>query len=211
MGDKKKKPCFIHIENLKKCMTINSAYFSHHTAIIDEGALIGKGSKIWHFSHLMTGCVIGEDVNIGQNVFIGSGVHIGNRSKIQNNVSLYSGVVLEDGVFCGPSCVFTNVLTPRAEIERKDEFLSTIVERGATIGGGAVIICGNRLGAYCMIGAGAVVTSDVKPHALMVGNPARQIGWVSHSGERLSNDMLCPREKRRYQESSTGQLEEILA
>lgn len=180
----------------------------HPTAVIDDGATVGAGTRIWHFSHLMPGCVVGKDVIIGQNVFIGANVKVGDRCKIQNNVSLYTGVILEDGVFCGPSCVFTNVLTPRAEIERKDEFLETRVERGATIGANATILCGHRIGAYSMIGAGAVVTTDVKPHALMVGNPAKQIGWVSHAGERLGKDLVCPREKRKYRENAKGLLEE---
>jgi acetyltransferase-like isoleucine patch superfamily enzyme len=142
---------------------------------------------------------------------IGPDVVIGNRCKIQNNVSIYNGVVLEDGVFCGPSCVFTNVNNPRAEIERKDSFSSTYVERGVTIGANATIVCGNRLGAFSFIGAGAVVTHDVKPHALMVGNPARQIGWVSHAGEKLGEDMICPREGRCYGLNSQNNLEEIFA
>ena len=185
------------------------SYFAHKTAVIDKGATIGRGSKIWHFTHIMTKAVIGDNVIIGQNVMVGADVKIGSRSKIQNNVSLYTGVALGEGVFCGPSCVFTNVLTPRAEIERKDEFLPTRVGRGATIGANATIVCGNTLGAYSMIGAGAVVTDDVRPHALMAGNPARQIGWVSHAGEVLGEDMTCPREGRRYRESAQGGLEEI--
>ncbi|MBI1954489.1 MAG: Gfo/Idh/MocA family oxidoreductase [Proteobacteria bacterium] len=174
-------------------------YYVHETAIVDAGCEIGKGTKIWHFSHIIKGTKIGEDCVIGQNVMIGPDVVVGNRCKIQNNVSLYKGVTLEDGVFCGPSCVFTNVHNPRAEIERKDEYRPTLVERGVTIGANATIVCGNRLGAYSLIGAGAVITKDVRPHAVMVGNPAKQIGWVSHAGEKLGNDLVCPREKRRYQ------------
>lgn len=184
-------------------------YFKHQTALIDEGCAIGKGTKIWHFSHILTGSHIGEECIIGQNVMIGPNVTIGNRCKIQNNVSIYNGVILEDGVFCGPSCVFTNVHNPRAEIERKDQFRITYIERGVTIGANATIVCGNRLGAYSFIGAGAVIVKDVKPHALMVGNPARQIGWVSHAGEKLGEDMLCPQEGRRYLFNSDGYLEEI--
>jgi predicted dehydrogenase/acetyltransferase-like isoleucine patch superfamily enzyme len=184
-------------------------YYVHETAIVDGGCEIGRGSKIWHFSHIIKGTKIGEDCIIGQNVMIGPDVVVGNRCKIQNNVSLYKGVVLEDGVFCGPSCVFTNVHTPRAEIERKNEFRTTHVERAVTIGANATIVSGNRLGAYCLIGAGAVVTKNVKPHALMVGNPAKQIGWVSHAGEKLGGDLLCPREGRRY-EIIDGNLIEIV-
>lgn len=174
------------------------SYFAHDTAQVDDGCEIGQGTKIWHFSHIIHGTRIGQDCVIGQNVMIGPDVIVGNRCKIQNNVSLYKGVTLEDGVFCGPSCVFTNVHNPRAEIERKEEFRHTYVERGTTIGANATIVCGNRLGAYSLIGAGAVVTKDVKPHAIMVGNPARQIGWASHAGEVLGADLICPREKRQY-------------
>ncbi|WP_010304061.1 Gfo/Idh/MocA family oxidoreductase [Candidatus Odyssella thessalonicensis] len=174
-------------------------YFAHETAIVDSGCTIGQGTKIWHFSHIIKGTQIGEDCVIGQNVMIGPDVTVGNRCKIQNNVSLYKGVILGDGVFCGPSCVFTNVHNPRAEVERKDEFRPTYVESGVTIGANATIVCGNKLGAYSLIGAGAVITKDVKPHAVMVGNPAKQIGWVSHAGEKLGEDLICPREGRRYQ------------
>lgn len=184
-------------------------YFTHATAVIENGCEIGKGTKIWHFSHILKGTKIGYDCSVGQNVMIGPDVVVGNRCKIQNNVSLYKGVILEDGVFCGPSCVFTNVHNPRAEVERKDEFRQTYVEQGVTIGANATIICGNRLGAYSFIGAGAVVTKDVKPHALMVGNPAKQIGWVSHAGEKLKDDFICPREKRRYRLNLDGNLTEM--
>jgi UDP-2-acetamido-3-amino-2,3-dideoxy-glucuronate N-acetyltransferase len=174
-------------------------YFKHESSYVDSGALIGKGTKIWHFSHILGKVKIGQNVVIGQNVMVGPDVVVGNNCKIQNNVSLYKGVVLEDGVFCGPSCVFTNVNNPRAEIERKDEFRLTYVEKGVTIGANATIVCGVRLGAYSFIGAGATVTKDVLPHALMVGVPARQIGWVSHAGERLSDNLICPREGLKYQ------------
>lgn len=184
-------------------------YFAHNTAIIDTGCDIGKGTKIWHFSHIIKGTKIGEDCVIGQNVMIGPDVVVGDRCKIQNNVSLYKGVILEDGVFCGPSCVFTNVHTPRAEIERKDEFRVTHVARGVTIGANATIICGNHLGAYSLIGAGAVVTHDVRPHAVMAGNPAKQIGWVSHAGDKLTDDLICPREGRQYSVNESGDLIEI--
>lgn len=168
----------------------------HETAVIDEGCTIGDDTKIWHFSHLMTGCTIGQSCTIGQNVVISPGVVIGNRVKIQNNVSVYTGVTCEDDVFLGPSCVFTNVVNPRSAISRKDQFKPTYVERGATIGANATIVCGHRIGAYAMVGAGAVVTKDVDRYALVVGNPARQTGWVSEYGHRLDFDdqgvAVCP-------------------
>lgn len=173
-------------------------YFKHESAYVDDGAVIGSGTKIWHFSHILPGVEIGEDTTISQNVVIGPDVRVGNNCKIQNNVSLYKGVVLEEGVFCGPSCVFTNVNNPRARIERKDEFRKTYVEKWATIGANATIVCGVRLGAYSFIGAGATVTKDVPPHALVVGMPARQVGWVSHAGEILKENLICPREGRKY-------------
>jgi predicted dehydrogenase len=188
----------LHTHEMVSLSTSIKPYYVHETAIVDEGCEIGRGTKIWHFSHIIKGTTIGEDCIIGQNVMIGPDVVVGNRCKIQNNVSLYKGVLLEDGVFCGPSCVFTNVHNPRAEIERKDEYRPTLVEKGVTIGANATIVCGHRLGAYSFIGAGAVITKDVKPHAVMVGNPARQIGWVSHAGEKLGDDLICPREGRRY-------------
>jgi UDP-2-acetamido-3-amino-2,3-dideoxy-glucuronate N-acetyltransferase len=170
----------------------------HPTAVVDDGVVIGEGTRVWHFSHLLPGTRIGADCTLGQNVVIGPDVTVGDRCKIQNNVSLYKGVTLEDGVFCGPSCVFTNVLTPRAEVERKTEFLPTVVRRGATIGANATIVCGNEIGAYATVAAGAVVTRDVPPHALVAGVPARRIGWVGHAGERLGPDLVCPRTGRRY-------------
>jgi predicted dehydrogenase/carbonic anhydrase/acetyltransferase-like protein (isoleucine patch superfamily) len=185
-------------------------YFSHETAIVDNGCDIGKGTKIWHFFHILKGTKIGENCVIGQNVMIGPDVVVGNNCKIQNNVSLYNGIVLEDGVFCGPSCVFTNVHNPRAEIERKNEFRLTHVERGVTVGANATIVCGNRLGAYSFIGAGAVITKNVKPYAVMAGNPAKQIGWVSRSGEKLNEDLVCPREGRRYKVNVENDLTEIV-
>lgn len=184
-------------------------YYVHETALIDDECTIGEGSKIWHFSHILKGTSIGTDVVIGQNVMIGPEVVVGQGCKIQNNVSLYKGVTLEEGVFCGPSCVFTNVNTPRARVERKDAFLPTHVGKWATIGANATIVCGNDIGAYALIGAGSVVTKNVKPHALMVGNPAKQIGWVSHAGERLESDLVCPREGRRYRINNRQELEEI--
>ena len=184
-------------------------FFVHPLAAIDDGVEIGKGTRIWHFSHVLKNSRIGENCVIGQNVCVGPDVTIGNRCKIQNNVSVYPGVTLEDGVFCGPSCVFTNVVNPRAEIERKNEFRPTVVKRGATIGANATIVCGHRLGEYCFIAAGAVVTKDVPPFALMVGVPARRIGWVSHSGEQLGKDLVCPSEGRRYRLTGPDRLEEI--
>jgi UDP-2-acetamido-3-amino-2,3-dideoxy-glucuronate N-acetyltransferase len=166
-------------------------YFAHHSVEIDENVRIEKDTKIWHFSHILSGSNIGEGCNIGQNVVIGPDVVIGNNCKIQNNVSVYKGVTLEDGVFCGPSMVFTNVYNPRAEIRKMDEARSTLVKKGATIGANATIICGNDIGRYAFIGAGAVVTKDVPDYALMVGNPATQTGWVCECGERLDDDMKC--------------------
>lgn len=174
--------------------------FVHESAWVDAGAFIGAGTRIWHFVHVLPGTVIGQNCVLGQNVMAGPDVSIGNGCKIQNNVALYRGVVLEDDVFCGPSCVFTNVLTPRAHVERKNEFAPTLVRRGATIGANATIVCGNTLGAYCMIAAGAVVTKDVPDFALMAGVPARRIGWVSRSGERLGPDLTCPRTGERYRQ-----------
>jgi predicted dehydrogenase/acetyltransferase-like isoleucine patch superfamily enzyme len=182
----------------------------HPTAIVDDNCTIGVGTRIWHFSHVLSGSRIGAHCTIGQNVAIGPDVRIGDRCKIQNNVSLYKGVTLEDGVFCGPSCVFTNVLNPRAEVERKTEFRPTYIGRGATIGANATIVCGTRIGSYALVGAGAVVTSDVPDFALAVGVPARRIGWVSHAGERLERDLVCPREGRRYRQIGADRLEEII-
>ena len=160
-------------------------YFVHESSYVDDGARIGRGSKIWHFSHVMPGAVIGERCNLGQNVVVMPGTRIGNNVKIQNNVSIYEGVELEDDVFCGPACVFTNVLNPRSHVSRKREYRRTLVRRGASIGANATIVCGVTLGEYAFIGAGAVVTSDVPPFALMVGVPARRVGWMCQCGERL--------------------------
>ena len=176
--------------------------------MVDDGCTIGEDTRIWHFSHLLPRTTIGRNCVLGQNVVAGPDVAIGDNCKIQNNVSVYQGVTLEDGVFCGPSCVFTNVMNPRAEIERKDEFRPTLVKRGATIGANATIVCGTTLGSYCFIGAGAVVTRDVPAFALMVGSPARRIGWMSHDGERLGPDLVCPRSGRRYRAAGPDQLEE---
>lgn len=179
-------------------------YYLHETAIVDDGATIGAGSKIWHFSHILAGSMIGERCIIGQNVMIGPRVSVGDGCKIQNNVAIYETVTLEDEVFCGPSCVFTNVLTPRAFVERKTEFAPTLVKRGATIGANATIICGVTIGEYAMIGAGAVVTRDVPEYALVVGSPARRIGWVSRTGDRLAEDLVCPRTGEKYRETDAG-------
>jgi UDP-2-acetamido-3-amino-2,3-dideoxy-glucuronate N-acetyltransferase len=177
-------------------------YFAHETAVIDEGTKIGKGTKIWHFSHIMTGSEIGENCNIGQNVVISPGVKLGRNVKVQNNVSIYTGVVCDDDVFLGPSMVFTNIVNPRSAIIRKESYVSTIVEKGASIGANSTIICGNRIGKYSFVGAGAVVTKDVKPYALVVGNPARQTGWMSEYGHKLQFDdkgfTTCPESGEKY-------------
>jgi len=179
-----------------------SSHFVHESSCVDEGVQIGRGTKIWHFSHVCNGVSIGERCSIGQNVMIGPNVVVGHGCKIQNNVSVYEGVHLENGVFCGPSCVFTNVMNPRAEVERKNEFRKTVVRHGATIGANATIICGVEIGAYAMIGAGAVITKNVPPYALMVGVPARRTGWVSQAGEILDKSLVCPREGQAYKEEA---------
>jgi UDP-2-acetamido-3-amino-2,3-dideoxy-glucuronate N-acetyltransferase len=179
------------------------------TAVIDDEVEIGPGTRIWHFSHVLAGSRIGRDCSVGQNVMIGPNVEIGDRCKIQNNVSVYEGVTLADGVFCGPGCVFTNVLTPRAEIDRREEFGPTHVARHASIGANATILCGNDIGEYALVGAGAVVSRDVPPFALVVGSPARRVGWVGHAGEPLGADLVCPRTGRRYREAGPDRLEEV--
>ncbi len=177
----------------------------HETSLVDAGCKIGAGTRIWHFAHILKGSDIGERCIIGQNVMIGPDVTVGNGCKIQNNVAIYKGVTLEDDVFCGPSMVFTNVLTPRANVNRKEEFAPTRIGHGATLGANCTIVCGHDVGEYAMVGAGAVVTKNVPPHALVVGNPARQIGWVSKAGERLGADMVCPRTGEKYSfDSSIG-------
>jgi UDP-2-acetamido-3-amino-2,3-dideoxy-glucuronate N-acetyltransferase len=160
-------------------------YFAHETAVVDAGCTIGKGTKIWHFSHIMPNCILGENCNIGQNVVVSPDVILGNNVKVQNNVSIYTGVICEEDVFLGPSMVFTNVMNPRSAINRKNEYLKTIVRKGASIGANATIVCGHDIGEFAFIGAGAVVTKTVVPYALMVGNPARQLGWMSEYGQRL--------------------------
>jgi len=178
-------------------------YFAHDTAIIDEGCEIGAGTKIWHFSHIMPNCIIGEKCNIGQNVVVSPKVVLGTNVKVQNNVSIYTGVICEDDVFLGPSMVFTNVMNPRSAIVRRGEYQTTIVKKGASIGANATIICGNNIGKYAFIGAGAVVVKEVLPYALVVGNPSKQIGWISEYGHRLSFDdqgvATCPESRDKYQ------------
>jgi predicted dehydrogenase/acetyltransferase-like isoleucine patch superfamily enzyme len=186
----------------------STAFFAHDTAAIDEGTVIGNGSKIWHFSHVLGGSTIGEACNIGQNVVIGPDVRVGNRCKIQNNVSVYKGVTLEDGVFCGPSMVFTNIYNPRAEIRKMDQVRPTLVKHGATLGANSTIVCGTTIGRYAFVGAGAVVNKNVADHALVVGNPAKPIGWVCTCGERLSDDLKCLACERRYANAEGG-LKEI--
>ena len=177
-------------------------YFAHETAVIDEGVEIGKGTRIWHFSHLMTGCKLGEGCNLGQNVVVSPDVVLGNNVKVQNNVSIYTGVICEDDVFLGPSMVFTNVVNPRSAVVRRDEYVNTLVEKGATIGANATIVCGNKIGKFAFIGAGAVVTREVLPYALVVGNPSRQVGWMSEYGHRLEfNEQglaTCPESGEEY-------------
>lgn len=178
------------------------SYFAHETAVIDEGCVIGEGTKIWHFSHVMPNCTIGERCNIGQNVVVSPEVKLGNNVKIQNNVSLYTGVECEDDVFLGPSMVFTNVTNPRSGVNRRDQYSKTVVKKGASIGANATIVCGHDIGQYAFIGAGAVVTKTVPAHALVVGNPARQIGWMSEYGHRLEFDAnglaICPESAQEY-------------
>lgn len=177
-------------------------FFAHETAVIDDGSDIGSGTKIWHFSHIMAECVIGENCNIGQNVVVSPGVTLGKNVKVQNNVSIYTGVICEDDVFLGPSMVFTNVINPRSAVNRKNEYMKTLVKKSATIGANATIVCGITLGEFCFIGAGAVVTKDVKPYALVVGNPSRQIGWMSEYGHRLEFDerniAVCPESGHKF-------------
>ena len=182
---------------------MNTDFFAHETAIIDSGAVIKKDSKIWQFSHIMSNCTLGENCNIGQNVVVSPDVILGNNVKVQNNVSIYTGVICEDDVFLGPSMVFTNVINPRSIVNRKKEYLKTIVKKGASIGANATIVCGNNIGEYAFIGAGTVVTKEILNYALVVGNPSRQIGWVSEFGHRLEFDIwnkaICKESLQEYQ------------
>ena len=177
-------------------------YFAHETAVVDEGCEIGKGTRIWHFSHVMPKAKIGENCNLGQNVVVSPHVSLGKNVKVQNNVSIYTGVVCEDDVFLGPSMVFTNITNPRSAVVRREQYEQTVVRKGATIGANATIVCGNDIGSFAFIGAGAVVTKEVKPYALVVGNPARHIGWMSEYGHRLDFDKdgiaACPESKEKY-------------
>lgn len=181
---------------------MDKEYFSHETAVIDKGSIIGKDVKIWHFSHIMPNCNIGDNCNIGQNVVVSPDVILGSNVKVQNNVSIYTGVICEDDVFLGPSMVFTNILNPRSAVNRKNKFTKTLVKKGASIGANATILCGNVIGKFALIGAGAVVTKDVKPYALVVGNPSKQIGWVSEYGHHLNFNengiAICPETNDEY-------------
>ena len=183
-------------------MQMNTDYFAHETAVIDDGCDIGKGTKIWHFSHIMTGARLGKKCNIGQNVVVSPDVVLGNNVKVQNNVSIYTGVICEDDVFLGPSMVFTNVVNPRSAVVRRGQYVKTIVKKGASIGANATIICGHDIGAYAFIGAGAVVTKEVLPYALVIGNPAKHAGWMSEYGHRLEFDKngmaVCPESHEQY-------------
>ena len=177
-------------------------YFAHETSVIDDGCNIGIGTKIWHFSHIMSNCVIGENCNLGQNVVVSPNVILGRNVKVQNNVSIYTGVICEDDVFLGPSMVFTNVMNPRSAVNRKNQYLETIVKTGASIGANATIVCGNNIGKFAFIGAGAVVTKEIPDYALVVGNPSKQIGWMSEYGHRLEFDenhtAICPESNEKY-------------
>lgn len=188
---------------ISSASNMSDSYFVHPSSIVDEGCEIGKGTKIWHFSHIMPNCRIGENCNLGQNVVVSPDVVLGNNVKVQNNVSIYTGVICEDDVFLGPSMVFTNVINPRSAVNRKSEYKKTFVRRGASIGANATIICGIEIGTFAFIAAGAVVTKDVPAYALVVGNPARQKGWMSEYGQKLEFDTsgmaICPESKEKYQ------------
>jgi UDP-2-acetamido-3-amino-2,3-dideoxy-glucuronate N-acetyltransferase len=196
-------------QRIHETARLHETAFVHESAYVDGDVDIGEKTKIWHFAHILSGTKIGANCSLGQNVMAGPDVTIGDGCKIQNNVALYKGVILEDGVFCGPSMVFTNVTTPRSEVNRRNEYATTLVRKGTTIGANATIVCGHELGEYCFIAAGAVVTKDVVPHAVMAGVPAKRIGWASHAGEMLKPDangeLICPRTQDRY-EVVNGQL-----
>jgi UDP-2-acetamido-3-amino-2,3-dideoxy-glucuronate N-acetyltransferase len=189
---------------------MDKGYFAHESAIIDEGCKIGKGTKIWHFSHIMQGCVIGENCNLGQNVVVSPDVVLGRNVKVQNNVSIYTGVICEEDVFLGPSMVFTNVINPRSHVLRRDQYQTTLVRRGASIGANATIVCGIEIGEFAFIGAGAVVTKNVPPFALIVGNPGRHAGWMSEFGLRLlfdqNNIAVCPESQQKYSLTPDGKV-----
>jgi UDP-2-acetamido-3-amino-2,3-dideoxy-glucuronate N-acetyltransferase len=187
---------------------MSTDFYAHESAYVDEGATVGAGTRIWHFCHVMPGATIGERCSLGQNVVVMNSVRIGHNVKIQNNVSVYEGVVLEDDVFCGPSCVFTNVINPRSHVSRKSEYRETLVRRGSSIGANATIVCGVRIGAGAMVGAGSVVTGDVAGHAIVVGNPARQVGWACRCGRALPSDLACPACGRTWWLAGAGTLEE---
>ncbi len=186
----------------------DKVFFAHETAVIDDGCEIGKGTRIWHFSHIMSGARLGENCNLGQNVLVSDDVILGNNVKVQNNISIYTGVICEDDVFLGPSMVFTNIVNPRSAVVRKGSYVKTLVGKGASIGANATIICGNTLGEFCFIGAGAVVTKDVPPYALVVGNPGKQVGWMSEYGHRLHFDeqnlAVCPESGEKYELKKEG-------
>ncbi len=190
----------------------DKGFFAHETAVVDDGCEIGKGTRIWHFSHIMSGARLGENCNLGQNVLVSDDVILGNNVKVQNNISIYTGVICEDDVFLGPSMVFTNIVNPRSAIVRKGEYVKTRVGRGASIGANATIICGNTLGEFCFIGAGTVVTKDVPPYALVVGNPGKQVGWMSEYGHRLHFDdqhlAVCPESGEKY-ELKNGEVSKV--
>ena len=181
----------------------DKGFFAHETAVIDDGCEIGKGTRIWHFSHIMSGAILGKNCNLGQNVLVSDDVILGNNVKVQNNISIYTGVICEDDVFLGPSMVFTNIVNPRSAVVRKGSYVKTLVGKGASIGANATIICGNTLGEFCFIGAGAVITKDVPPYALVVGNPGKQLGWMSEYGHRLHFDeqklAVCPESGEKYE------------
>jgi UDP-2-acetamido-3-amino-2,3-dideoxy-glucuronate N-acetyltransferase len=194
-------------------MTNNpTEYFAHETAVIDKGAIIGKGTRIWHFSHIMTGARLGENCNLGQNVLVSTDCVLGNNVKVQNNVSIYTGVICEDDVFLGPSMVFTNIVNPRSAVIRKNQYVTTLVRKGASIGANATILCGNEIGRFAFVGAGSVVTKDVKPYSLVVGSPARHVGWMSEYGHRLYFDeegiAICSESKEKYR-LKDGQVNKI--